>query len=335
MCYMDRIQTNTPYERRFSREARVRSSPLAIHRRDMEVFRHLYHTRMLSSQLLAVLVKTPGTQDESLVRRLQKLFWAGYVDRPARQAHHTRDPFSGKYTGLRPLAYSLGQRGAQVIAEELGDHTIGRLNWLRKNKELTGESIEHALLTGHVYACVQLALRVAQTRGTAAELTYWREGQEDLMDVFFVDREGKHIPRPRPEDKTERHVVYPDAMFSIAGPGKAPGERVAHNCVLESDRGTMTTQRFCSKLRAFWLWQRLGLHTEAFSVKRFLVLTVTLTTGRRDSLRKIAREADDRKTGSKLFRFAALEDLPLDKPWRVFDRVWYTPVDDEPTSILS
>lgn len=322
------------HSRLFDREARLRNPVINLHRRDVEILHHLFNTRLLSSRLLALLEKTPGTQDESVVRRLKKLFWAGYLDRPCNQAHHTQDPYSGKYTGLLPLVYALGHRGARVIGDEVGDHNIGRLNWLRTNRDLAPLNIDHALLTAHVYTVVQLALRALQKAGTAAELMYWKEGQEDLKDIFHVDQEGKLVLQPRPGDNTERLVIYPDAMFSIALTAKTVGERVARNVLLESDRGTETTGRVMSKLRAFALWERFGLHTRTFGIKRFVVLVLTLSAKRRDSLLQMTRELAECKRRSALFLFAALEDLPLAHPARVFDSICYSPAQDQPTSIL-
>jgi hypothetical protein len=326
---MDPITGKAPYAGRFHRARGDRG--VVINERDKEILRHLYRTRLLTTEQLGALV-VPGTPGvpQGLVRRLRRLYDAGFVDRPRQQTHHLFDVENGRYQGLRPLVYGLGTRGAEVVAAEHEDARAGRLRWEKRNREITSPMIEHALMVAQIYAVLQLAIR----KGGVAELLFWEEGSA-LKDVFFTDRDEQHVPRPTGADSIRRRIIYPDVYFGLGIPGRVPGTRDALYFFVEADRSTMTTERFLRKLKDFWRWGRLGLHTKTFGIQHFLVLTVTRSHQRRDSLRLISRDADDRKIGSGLFRFATLDNFPLDKAWQFFGHFWLTPNSDKPTDIFS
>lgn len=315
-----------PLEAIFTR----RPSPTTPHARDLEILEHLYHTRLMSAEQLAALVKTPGTGEKSVRRRLRKLYDAGLVDRLVEQVRHRFDPATGRYHGTAPLVYSLGTRGARRISERVEDARVGRLRWEKKNRAFKHPQIEHALMVAEFYTTLCLAIRESQ----GVELLFWREG-DDLRDEFYVDAEGQLVERRRPDANDARHFVAPDAYFGLGVPGREPGTRAGLYFMLEADRATMNPARFLLKLKHYWRWNRTGRHTRRFAIRYFLVLTITPSAGRRDNLRALAREADDWKKGSPIFRFACAEDYSFAKPRRLFGSIWTTPVGDIPTDLFS
>lgn len=315
-----------PFEAVFTR----RRSPTTPHDRDLEILEHLYHTRLMSAEQICALVKTPGTGEKSVRRRLRKLYDAGLVDRLVHQVRHRFDPDTGRYHGTASLVYALGTAGARRVAERVQDARVGRLRWEKKNQAFKHPQIEHALMVAQFYATLRLAIRESQ----GVELHFWREG-DDLRDEFHVDAQGQLVERRRPDGNDARHFVAPDAYFGLRVPGREPGTRAGLYFMLEADRSTMNPARFLLKLKNYWRWNRTGRHTRRFNISYFLVLTITPTPGRRDTLRALAREADDWKKGSPIFRFACAQDYSFAKPRRLFGQIWTTPAGDIPTDLFS
>lgn len=95
---------------------------------------------------------------------------------------------------------------------------------------------------------------------------------------------------------------------------------------LEYDRGTMTRKRLLEKFKGYWRFFKEGKHKE-LGMENFRVLTVSPDRRRREFLRRIAKAADDKKKGSRLFYFASEEDFSLEDP-KVLSWIWRTPADD-------
>src|SRR6185369_6887314 len=153
-------QTTNQFKKRLTRDTSKRPT-LALNDRDLLIFGHLYRTRLMSADHIAALVKSPAATEQPVIRRLQKLFEAGYLDRPRYQMHHRIDAETGRYQGLRPLIYALGKKGAQVVGDQIADARVGRLDWIKKNRELGVEFLEHGLLVADMYTLLQLAIREA------------------------------------------------------------------------------------------------------------------------------------------------------------------------------
>ena len=95
--------------------------------------------------------------------------------------------------------------------------------------------------------------------------------------------------------KGQRLVVNPDDFFTL----KFKGRR--HPFFLEADRSTETRGVYRSKLTSYWQWwperghrRKEGLRIPVF---RLLTLTLTLTGWRKETLRKLVRQAGDKRHG--------------------------------------
>jgi hypothetical protein len=90
----------------------------------------------------------------------------------------------------------------------------------------------------------------------------------------------------------------------------------------------MSNSRYLAKLKAyyhFWYFQvRDGNHPSG--MKRFRVLTMTLSDERKNNLREIAQEVHE-KEGKDLFWFAC-ERSYRDEPQKVMSPIWQTLKDD-------
>ncbi len=296
---------------------------------DLETCRHLARCRALSSDLIVQLVGDPQVGDQRLRKRLCQLFRHGYLDRPQEQQVHAVKP-GGRWGGAKPLVYALGRRGAQAIAGEEEFAGLDGKRFDRNNKEIKERQIAHALLISQVYATLW---RACKARPDVARFHFWQQGS-DLHDAFVVDSAGNLVRGRAPSPGDTRHVVYPDGFLGLLVPG-LPGDRDQQlNFFLEADRDTVDLKRMALKYRAFWKFNRLGLHTANWDIQRFRVLTVTVSEGHRQSLREAARKADDHQIGSSLFLFASASAIRLDEPESIFAKIWQTPSDDTPVDLF-
>jgi hypothetical protein len=265
--------------------------------RDIDILKSLTDYRFLTTpQILAL---HPGGE-RNLQRRLQKLFHNGFVHRPPQQLSYVRPQGH--------MIYALGDRGADLLAEQVGFER-GKIDWGTKNREVKERYILHTLMISQVRAVLTLALN----NHSQAILSKWLQGAE-LKDYVEVD--GKNIP------------LVPDAFFTIED-----AQSMMH-FFLEADRSTMTTQRFLRKMKSYWEWWKEGGHSEKYGIKAFRVLTIVKTQKRKESLREIAKKADDSEKGSMMFWFASEEDYTLEKPETLLSFIWQTPKDDAWHSIL-
>lgn len=310
---------------RLRRVERAERRPFRLSARDLEILRHLAAARVLSSSLIARLV-TFGQRlasDQVVVRRLRDLYDHGLVDRLIHQEPFLFSP-DGLVRGTGRLVYALSAGGARLLAQHTGDASVAAHRWDKNNHEAEFLYIQHELQLATVYTAVTLA---ARTRPDVT-MDFWRQGHE-LRSTFFTDAGGHRVPASPPGERrdTQAHTVYPDAFFALVRTNPTSGQEEALYCLVEADRSTEGHAKFQRKLENYARWRALGVHREAFGVPDFVVLTVTVSAARRDSLANLARQTYDWKRDPALFRFATQGDLPLDEPQRLFGPVWRTPGD--------
>src|SRR5947209_3544205 len=81
---------------------------LEITARDLEILRHLGRHRFLDSRQITRLA---GGSMQHVLKRLQRLFHGGYLDRPAAQIrYYSKD-------GPLPLIYAIGAAGSRLLRE--------------------------------------------------------------------------------------------------------------------------------------------------------------------------------------------------------------------------
>jgi hypothetical protein len=295
------MPSNTERLPRFIRH-RFRKPALVLQERDREIIRIVEEHRVITSADLMLLV---AGSDQTILRRLQRLFHNGYLDRPQSQ----------RQFGNAPIVYALGQRGAELLAQE--KNAQATVDWSEKNRQIGSAYLEHALMVSRFRA----ALRFALQRGQSAALERWL-GDGFVRDSVVVEHEAS----------TERIPVAPDAFFTIKLLDEPEGRNRIH-VFLEADRSTMTVKRFFTKLRGYWFWWRSG-RQDSLGIKSFRVLTITQTTERAANLVAAARTIDaPRHRGLAMFLFGT-ERTYTDKPERVLEPLWRTPADDVGHSLM-
>lgn len=143
------VELSTQRLRRFVRH-RFRKPSFVMTARDREIVRLVSDFRVISSDDLQLLL--PGSR-QTILRRLQKLFHHGFLDRPQSQ----------RILGNGRMVYALGQHGAELLAQASGRSSS--VDWSEKNRHLRTRYLEHALMVSrfhvalsHVQACSKVIL---------------------------------------------------------------------------------------------------------------------------------------------------------------------------------
>ena len=277
---------------------------------DIEIVRQLARHRFLRSTHIAALVNRSLDRTND---RLERLYHAGYIDRPRAQLDYYWK------SGSAPLIYALADQGARLLVERDGT-VFANPEWSRKNREAGRPFIEHQI----EIADFQVALhRAVQDRGdirllcpdeilAAAPAT-----TRDARNPFLLRAKLSH------QGWTREIGVVPDLVFGLKFPD---GSRRCF--MVEIDRGTMPITRsdinqtsFERKMRVYLAAFSANQHQRQFGWKAFRVLTATSDTERARSMMEAAQSLRmPSGPGASLFIFATSASLrasdPLSADWQ-------------------
>lgn len=258
--------------------------------RDAEILRLLRRHRFLRSNHIAALL---GDSRQQLLRRLQKLYHHGYVERPLYQLDYFHR------AGSQPMVHGLGNRGAAFLFRT--ENSAGtRLDWNARNRSASRLFLDHALMISDVLVALETACRA---RGDVClrysdELAHPARG---AATQWSVTARGM-----------ERTTVIPDAVFAVEH-RRADGSAESILCCLEADRGTMPVESrnerrssIARKLTAYETSWRTSVFRQRFNTTRVQILTVTTSAARLES---ITACASNRVSAAGLFHFAALSEI--------------------------
>ncbi len=265
---------------------------LRIESRDIALLHDLSSYRFLNTEQIAALYNR-GTRN--LQRRLRDLFHSGYIDRPPQQ----------NLAGLvnRHIVYGLGTKGVEVLFADEKERDE-KIRLVKQNRKTTFPYIAHALMISQFRASLTLALR---NYPSSPKIEKWLQGYE-LRDALA--------------SRGETPELVPDAFFTIG-----EGEN-SLDFFLEADRSTMPRERVLDKLKIYWKWYRDKTPEKTIGIQNFRVLTITKSEERAENLRKIAKNADDRKTGSNMFLFMPETQYSLSKPEAILSPIWASAKDE-------
>lgn len=290
---------------RFQRH-RFRKPALVLQERDREIIRLVADHCVISSEEIQALMPGSG---QSILRRLQKLYHTGFLDRPK---HQTLQP-------NRKMIYALGQRGAHLLAGATGDAGLERRDWSERNRLLKVGFLEHALMISRFRTVLELAGRERND----IRIESWRQGDE-IRDHVMVEN----------GDRVERIPVCPDAFFVLHLANEPDGRNRVH-VFLEADRSTMSLKRFLTKMSGYWHYWQSGQQADRFGVCNFLVLTVAPSVQRASNLCQVTRQVDASKHPAlRMFLFGPEGNCTLAEPSRILESVWETPADPAHHSLL-
>jgi hypothetical protein len=267
--------------------------------RDVEIIKLVAQHRVIASDDLQLLI---SGSDQSVLRRLQKLFHNGYLDRPRSQ----------RLRGNAPMVYALGQKGAVILA-----HENPPIDWSEKNRQVGPLFLEHALMISRFQTTLRFALAA---QGKAVIDRWLPDGL--VRDSVKVEHDGEF----------ERFPIAPDALFTLRLVDEREGRNRIH-VFLEADRGTMTTKRFLTKMHGYWHFWRSG-QQQRYDVENFLVVTVTRTAERATSLCELTANVDSpERRGLRMFLFAP-EGRYIGNPAAIVESIWWTADDGDLHSLL-
>ena len=176
------------------------------------------------------------------------------------------------------MVYSLGAKRAEFLFED-AEERAEKIRQIKLNQQTTFPYISHALMIFQFRAVITLALEKEKSE---AKIVRFRQGVDLKNDLKF---------------RGETPELVPDGFFTIEQ------DDGRWHFFLEADRSTMILDRFLGKLKIYWEWWREEKYKERLDVSRFRVLTITISKERKENLRRIAKNADPRKTGSNMFFF--------------------------------
>jgi hypothetical protein len=240
---------------------------------DIEILRLVFEHRFLRREHLSALT---SRHPKRLHRRLLKLGSRRYLST-------IRLP-------QQKFIYAIGSAGLDILVEE-GIASRDVLDDRLRTHELSELFLKHQMMIVDLH----VILTVASQKGPV-RLVNWREGTGLYDSVVALDHEG-----------SSRLPVRPDAFFTLQDLRREEGADRA-NYALEADRSTTAHARFEEKLRAYWNYIDQGLHEKKLGVKRFRVLTVTVSEARAMNLALLAASSIPERA-RKYFLFVALRNF--------------------------
>jgi len=256
------------------RKPRFERTPMGLNLqltgRDGEILRHVATHRFLTSRQIHLLV---GGSLQHLLRRLQRLFHRGYLDRPRAQIRY----FSEE--GAQPLVYALGRNGARSIS------TPSRTHSRYDNRTIKQLYLQHTLVVADVLIAF---LRACRTDGGPIISL-----EEDLCPGEAPGTAFRWAVSVKHGAESKRVGVVPDRTFALES--RVSGERVLF--FVEADRATMPLSRrslgqssMLRKLLAYEATWRKGIHSERYGISRFRVLVVTTSAERAHHMAELCAE---------------------------------------------
>lgn len=283
------------------------SVPFALTDRDLSILQCVHDHRFVTVDHVTTLTGIPYP---TLTRRLQKLYHHGYLDRPKGQ----RDLWCPGRGGVK-IAYGLGQRGADVLTQQLR-LPIADVDWKEKNRDVGSFYITHTLGIITLRASLVPALRQDPRELTLSE---WRH-----LDGLRVS-----VPLPT-EDGAKESALIPDAFFILEN------AEYQYPLFLEWDESTMPVDRTSSALSSikkkllqyFFLW-RVAQKDPASPLQQvfgiepsYRVLFITSTTWRIATMIRLCQKLFPH--ARRLFWFTTSNHISLLDPAYLTAPVWYT-----------
>ncbi len=312
-------KTKSQRKNRYKRDPSA-SVSLALTDRDYQILNLVFIHRFIDSEQILALV---GGGKQGLVRRLNSLFHAGYLMRPAKQQK--------AFEKNVPMIYGLATKGAKALAPKY-DYPIENINWDEKNRRKE-QFIEHTMMVTQIMVAIQRACQVV----SGVEFI----GPDEIVRKRLVPPsiQGKalswKITAPKGRDELKRDFAFsviPDGAFGLRiTEGPKPGLAWYF---LEADRSTEPVKRsritgkssFYKKLVGYSESWTQKLYKKVFGINALRILTVTKPkTGKRiESLIMRNKEIDPLGKGSRMFLFTTIDTLfdDLENPEKVFQRGW-------------
>ncbi len=288
------MKKNVARRPRFKRVSDFRNTRLTA--RDRAILSAVSRFRFLTTS--HILSLTSGSR-QNIIRRLQRLYHAGFLDRPKAQLPLR---FAGE---LAELVYAPTCKGiAQTMA--LGETTV----WKKTYRPVSSLFLKHALSISDALIFIETACRLRGAHFVP---------EKDIFDSTQCKAAAKRL-QWRITIKSGRFMekvgIIPDAAFATEKQDESGTKRRWY--FLEADRGTMPLYRKSLRLSsirrkalAYSQSRRSKVLKERSGIPGFQVLFVSRSKGRLERMKDVCREAMQGHATS-LFLFATLDDLKHD-----------------------
>ncbi len=214
---------------RFRRKRSAGPRNFQVTERDEEILLIVArHKIARSTHIIALLqAQHPGASEQQILRRLEWLYHKQYLSRPLAQLESYR---AG--AGSRPIAYMLGNQGADLLAAKYGWRRT-KVDWTAKARTAKRGNIEHAIEITDFMVTLDLTCR---RRGTHAVMYF----DEILREL--APEATREAPRPYHwpvsttwQGSAQTLYVIPDQTFGIRDLTRR-GDRAVKFFAYERDR---------------------------------------------------------------------------------------------------
>jgi predicted DNA-binding transcriptional regulator len=258
-------------QRRLQRNRRSPSPPpMRLTGRDVDILQALADYRVLRQDQIQVLFF--GSKSTAQYR-LSHLFQHGFLKRH----------FLPVYAGWSPTLYTLDKAGVSVLREQ---RQIADKLW---TGEVGQEFLNHTLAINDVRIAFTIGCHLA-----GYTLVSW-------LTEFHLKADYDRVPVRDAQGRIRQVSLIPDGYGVL----ETPRGRAAF--FLEMDRGTMTTSRFQTKIKAYREYVRSNRYTERYQSKSLRVLTVVPSQKRLLNLKQSAEPIE--LPNERLFWFAVQQDI--------------------------
>lgn len=283
---------------------------MRLTKRDREIITAVYAYKILASPQIEALFfpSQPGkihSRRSACQRRLQLLFHHAYLDRlfiPLVVGQ-----------GRTPFIYTLGAKGAALVATKMG-LDAGVIRRQPKANKKGSLFLEHTSAINDVRVMGECLTRSSQWR-----LTHWLDDatfrQEDYQDKVPFRSQGMRI---------RRH--YPDGYFILQS---ADGLKKAH-FFLEMDLGTMSNARWREKVQAYIQFRESGRAAQHYGTNKFRLLAVTTSERRLTNLKKTTEKAG----GTHNFWFTTKDQIDIERPDNLLNPIWSVSTKEDKKALL-
>ena len=215
---------------RFKRVPEI--APIQLTHRDRDIIRRVHRHRFLRSSHI---VQLTGGSAQQILRRLQRLYHHGYLDRPRSQIDYFHRG------GSHQTVYGVGNKAGALLRDE-ADGDPSKFAWSLRNREVGRLFLEHTFLISDVMVSLEIACR--------------RSGRVRLLagDDLPLPESARRLSEPLQWNvKLNGQIrlgLIPDRVFALEFLDQ-PAARSRAFYFLEADRGTMPITRRSLKQTSF------------------------------------------------------------------------------------
>ena len=279
---------------------RVENPPsMQLTDRDKQIILAVYRYRFLNAHQIEALLFPPDeakgrSRKQACQRRLQRLFHNGFL---------ARMPLPIVLgAGRAPYVYALDERGADIVAVELGVDRPS-VAWKPTDNHVKPLFLDHAQAVNTVRVVVERLSACGQVslgRWIDDSALHAKEMQEKLPHRMH----GARITR-----------IIPDAYFAL----EISPDRPAAHFFLEVDQGTMNNSRWKEKILAYLHFRQSGRSEKHFQTRNFRMLTVTTSIRRLENL----KQTTEKSQGDQHFWFTTEDQISLWYPASFLTLEWH------------